>query len=89
MFLDDELNQIYENEGFCVETSKKLLRTALDRLPDPLKCGEKGFLNSIRQIDASWRLFCKKHKEYDPYGIKNFFINHIKISERIKRELRW
>ena len=92
MFLDDELEQIYKENGFCKETSAKLLNAAFNRMPkqkDALKMRPEHFLNKLRQIESSWKLFCKRHTEYDPDGIKKYFIEHVGISDAIKNYMKW
>lgn len=53
MFLDDELEQIYKEKGVTTESSKELLQTCLKRFPNPEKCSNMTFLNTLRQIEAS------------------------------------
>ena len=92
MFLDDELEQIYKEHGFSKETSTKLLKAALQRMPkqeDALKMRPEYFLNRLKQIEGSWKLFCKKHAEFNPDGIKNYFINCIGITDNIKKYMKW
>ena len=91
MFLDDELEQIYKENGFCKETSVKLLKAALNRMPkqeDALKMQPEHFLNKLKQIESGWKLFCKRHTEYDPNGIKRYFIEHIGISDAVKNYIK-
>lgn len=92
MFLDDELEQIYKENGFCKETSIKLLKAALSRMPkqkDALKMQPEYFLNKLKQIESSWKLFCKRHTEYDPNGIKKYFTEHVGISDAVKNYMKW
>ena len=91
MFLDDELEQIYQDEGFSAETSKKMLKACLSRIPKPDTCSTQDFFNSLRRIEGGWRLFCKKHEEYDPEGFKNFMCNKMPdlFNDRIKAVLHW
>ena len=75
MFLDDELEQIYKENGFCKETSIKLIKAALNRIPkqeDASKMQPERYLNKLKQIESGWKLFCKRHTEYNPNDIKRF-----------------
>lgn len=92
MFLDDELEQIYKENGFSKETSVKLLKAAFNRMPkqeDALRMRPEYILNKLKQIENSWKLFCKRHAEYDPNCIKKYFIEHIGISDAVKNYMKW
>lgn len=93
MFLDDELNQIYEENGCNKDSSMKLLQACFNRLEDPNN-GVKAFLNSVKRIDASWRLSCSKHKEYNKDGFRLCFLENAEVEndnlvERLKKDLNW
>ena len=50
MFLDDELEQIYKENGFCEKTSMKLLNVVFNRMPkqeDALRMQPEHFLNKL------------------------------------------
>lgn len=89
MFLDDELEQIYKEKGVTTESSKELLQTCLKRLPNTEKCSNMTFLNTLRQIEASWKLFCSRHKEYNPNGIRDFIMGRMQLSKNILEVLHW
>lgn len=89
MFLDEELEVIYKEKGVNTESSKELLQTCLKRLPNPEKCSNNTFLNTLRQIEGSWKLFCSRHKEYKPDGIRNFIMSQMALSKQIKDYLHW
>lgn len=66
MFLDEELEQIYfanegEDEG---ERCERLIKACCDRMGDPNEIGQHAWLNNIKRADASWRLFTKRHQEF-------------------------
>ena len=85
MFLDEELENVYKEKG---DTTLPLLRTALNRLPDPKIVGVTNFLNTVKQIDGSWKLFCKRH----PYFDEDIFRWHILYSDeddKLKKALNW
>ena len=90
MFLDDELEAIYTENGFNEQTSVKLIKACIKRIPRPEEAGVQGFLNKIREIEGGWKLFCKKHHEYDPDGFREFMINYFKITdEQVLDNLHW
>lgn len=70
MFLDEELNKIHEEGGFCEETSVKLIQACFNRLPKPEDLTSRDYINEIKKIEGSWRLFCKSHVEYNPDGFR-------------------
>ena len=88
MFLDDELKNILSENGFGKETSFKLLKACLSRLPDPQKVSPKVYLDTLKQIDLSWRLFCKSDKRFNPEGFKNW-ISRDGLEPNIKEYLHW
>lgn len=72
MFLDDELEAIYTTNGCNKETPSMLMKACLKRLPKPGHKGVGDYFNEIRKIEASWKLFCKRHGEYNPEGFKEY-----------------
>ena len=89
MFLDDELESIYTENGFSQETSYKLLRACLKRIPNPDTVRATDLLNEIRKIEGGWKLFCKKHSKYKPEGFREFMISHCNLDERVREYLHW
>ena len=93
MFLDEELNGIYEKEGFGKETSKMLFEACTKRLPNPNKVSVKEFESTLKQVDGSWRLFCKKHP--DKFRADGFARLILRLAgedgsaERVARQLGW
>lgn len=58
MFLDEELEAIVkEDSNITMETVKKLLNACFNRIPDAKTCDTTTFLNSLKQVENSWRLF--------------------------------
>ncbi len=89
MFLDDELKNILSENGFGKETSFKLLKTCVSRIPDPKKVNSKVFLDTIKQIDGSWRLFCKSDSRFNPEGFRNWISSDDGLGPIIKDYLHW
>ena len=89
MFLDDELEAIYTTNGFTPKTSIRLLQACLRRIPNPDAVKPTDFLNEIRKIEGGWKLFCKKHSEFNPDGFRKFMITHCSLNERTREYLHW
>lgn len=88
MFLDEELEKIYQENGLNKETSKKLILACFDRIAKtPLN--PKVFLPAIKRTNNSWLLFCKRHPEFNPDGFKNIMIKKIGLTDSIKKYLDW
>lgn len=94
MFLDDELNEIVEQKGFGKETSLELLKACMKRID--FDNGSSALCNSLKRIDFSWRLFCKKHKLYNEDGFRKVYLRSIgddeealRLQEKVKKALNW
>lgn len=94
MFLDDELNEIFEQKGFNKETSLELIKACMKRLD--FEHGWGALYNSLKRTDSSWRLFCKKHKLYDEDGFRKVYLHTIgdgeeglRLQEKVKKALNW
>lgn len=85
MFLDEELEKKLK-EG---ATPGGLLQTCFNRLPKPETCAPVVFLNTLRQIENSWKLFCKRHPDYRPDAIKSYFCDYIEAPQSIRDFMRW
>lgn len=87
MFLDDELDKIYEeyssDEGLC----KKLFDACVNRMPKP-EDGVTAALVQLKRIDNAWRLFCKKHSGFNPDGFRKLFLK-ADVTGKFKKALNW
>lgn len=89
MFLDEELEQIYKENGPSSNTREKLYRALINRMLDINKQTPSNFLTGLKQIDNAWRLFCKRHPdEYEPEGFRNCIRKADKDGKFIKA-LNW
>lgn len=91
MFLDDELNQIFEEGGFTTETTIKLLQACINRMPSQEETKTMPvsvFLTKLKQIDNSWNLFCKKHHMFKKDGWRNWVLRK-DTTGKLKRALNW
>ena len=91
MFLDNELEAIYKNGGFNPPTSFKLLKACLSRIPKPDQVRPTDYFNEIRKIEASWKLFCKRHVEFNPDGFKDSVKKLCAdvLTEPVLKQLHW
>ena len=94
MFLDDELNEIFEQKGFEKETSLELIKACRKRID--FDNGWDALCNSLKRTDFSWRLFCKKHRLYDEDGFRKVFFyglgddeKGLRLQEKVKKALNW
>lgn len=76
MFLDDELEAIYKENGDSKETSFQLVNACMKRIPKPDAMSPEYFLNEVRKIEGGWKLFCKRHPEYKPNGFMDLLMTH-------------
>ena len=90
MFLDDELEAIYQENGDSDMTSAKLLKACIMRVRPLSECrnGEE-FLNNIKRSENSWKLFCKKHPQYNPNGIRDWYKSKMTLSKDILDFMHW
>lgn len=79
MFLDDKLAEILEksalNKTSIADTCQALLNECLSRIPNPSTCSVETWINSVKQAENGWRLFCKKYPIFNPDGFKNVLLN--------------
>lgn len=92
MFLDDELEQINAQENKNEkEKSVLMLQAMIRRMPteqEAPKLTPWDFLNVLKRIDNSWRLFCKRNEEFNP----DFWRNWVLKSDpdgKFKKVLGW
>ena len=90
MFLDEELENIRQEGGYNEETSIRLLKACLSRIRPLSECknGDE-FLNNIKRTEGSWKLFCKKHPEYNPNGIRDFYKSKMAMPKSILDFMHW
>ena len=91
MFLDDELEAIYTENGFNPETSFRLLKACLNRIPKPDQVRPTDYFNEIRKIEGSWKLFCKRHGEFEPDGFRKCVKELCAdiLTEPVLKQLHW
>ena len=91
MFLDEELESIYQDETIKEEKSLKLFQACLKRLPKPEQVGPLDFLNEIRKIESGWKLFCKRHSQYRPEGFRDCMMKRCGdiLSKSVLKYLHW
>lgn len=86
MFLDDELEQIYKEKYDNASLCLHLFEAMVNRLPKDKKVDI--FLSSLKQIDGSWKLFCKRHSEFKEEAFRTFVLKK-DIDGKFKRALNW
>lgn len=71
MFLDDELNQIWEQNPDMplTQLSKLLLKACINRFGDPTE-DYIAWVNNVKRAELSWQLFAKKHPVIKPDGLR-------------------
>lgn len=89
MFLDDELEAIYQEKGFCEQTSVELIKACLRRVPKYEGYNAEAFINAIKRMDGGWRLFCKKHPEFRADGIRDYYCKALHLSEQTLSLFGW
>ena len=96
MFLDDKLAETFEegvsNKIPIVDICQTLLDECISRIPNPNTCSVQTWINSIKQIESGWRLFCKKYPRFNPDGFKNVMLNrtsHNPKYDYIYEKLGW
>lgn len=85
MFLDDELKQIYDShEGNVSECYNKLINACLNRIE---KDTGSSFINSLKRIESSFRLFAKKTENINPNAFKVIIHNKLVGDDEGKKVL--
>lgn len=85
MFLDEELELIYKKDKY---NSKLLFKALLERIKEPVPGQLQVFLNSIKQIDNSWRLFCNRHEQFRENAFREYILESDQ-DDKLKKVLRW
>lgn len=88
MFLDEELEKIYQEGGFNSETSKKLLKACFERL-EKTPLNPKVFLPALKRTNRSWEIFCERHPEFNKDGFKKIMTQKVGMPESIKKHMNW
>ena len=89
MFLDDELEQIYKDNSNDTKLCVYLFDAMLNKLPKEVSYkGVDIFLSSLKQIDGSWKLFCKRHSEFKEEAFRTFVLKK-DVDGKFKRALNW
>lgn len=92
MFLDEELENTYNDlvsSNPLSDVAVELLGVCLRRMPKPEEVSSVEFLNKLKTMEGGWKLFCKKHPEFNPNGIMDFVCKNQDISEPVKKYMRW
>ena len=91
MFLDDELEAIYNDDDLKEQKSFRLFQACLKRIPKPEQVRPQDFLNEIRKIEAGWKLFCKRHSQYRPEGFRDLMMKRCGdiLSKPVLEYLHW
>lgn len=91
MFLDEKLEWIYTNtEKGSVTQSSELIRALTDRLEenfDPHGTVQD-FLTGLKQVDNSWRLFAKRHKEINSEAFR-LLVKKFDLDGKFAKALNW
>lgn len=85
MFLDEELEKAY-NGGASVT---QLILTCLDRVKQAENELITLYLATIKRTENSWRLFCKRHTQFDSNGFRNFMIKEVGVPDSVRKYLHW
>ena len=91
MFLDEELESIYQDETINDKKSFMLFQACLKRIPKPEQGRPQDFLNEIRKIEGGWKLFCKRHPQYRPEGFHDLMMKQCGdiLSKPVLEYLHW
>ena len=92
MFLDEELDQIHSENYGKENCAILLLKAMINRMPkegEVATINPHDFLNTIKRIDNSWKLFCKKHSgAYKEDAWRNWVLKSDKDG-KFKKSLGW
>lgn len=90
MFLDEELEQIFQEEGLTKECASKIWKACVNRLPDLNKVSDREYITVVKQVDNGYRLFAKRHPEFIIDGFRALVIKAMPgTEEEVKRILNW
>lgn len=89
MFLDEELKQIWESPTELADRANQIYNACLARID---QTSPSNFINSVKRVDSSFRLFAKRTNEINENWLKDRLCEAIKDSEvadEIFRMLNW
>lgn len=83
MFLEEELNEIYNKEGVTQDSVIKMIKAIKERTPDPKK-DVYGYVSAVRCNDYIWRSFCKGKPQLNPDGYRNLQLRNLNDEEKAR-----
>lgn len=83
MFLEDELNKIYNEEGVTQDSTFKMIKAIHERTPDP-KNGIDDYINAVRRNDYIWHSFCKGKPQLNPEGYRVFMLRNLNNADTLR-----
>lgn len=89
MFLDDELKQIWETPTELADRANRIYKACMARIDQTSPCN---FINSVKRVDSSFRLFAKRTNEINENWLKDRLceaIKESKVADDIFRMLNW
>ena len=92
MFLDEELDQIHSENYGKENCAILLLKAMANRMPkrdEVATMNPHDFLNTLKRIDNSWKLFCKKHSGYYKEDAWRNWVLELDEDGKFKKALGW
>ncbi len=91
MFLDEELDSIFEETKSNIEERAKRIWKACE---DRVETDKDSFFGTLRQTDSAFRVFAKRHEEINPDFFKNEALRILSKGDEKKRaylcrKLKW
>lgn len=89
MFLDDELNQIWESPAELADKANRIYKACVARID---QTSPSNFINSVKRVDSSFRLFAKQTDGINENWLKDRLcdvIKESKVAGVISRKLNW
>ena len=89
MFLDDELKQIWGSQIDLADRANRIYKACMARID---QTSPNNFINSVKRVDSSFRLFAKRTNEINENWLKDRLceaINESKVADEIYRMLNW
>lgn len=79
MFLDDKLMEIWEEAKGSgkniVDVCQEMMDECTSRIPNPANISVTDWINSVKRIDNSWKLFCKRNGYFKADAFKVIMMN--------------